>query len=296
MIMRFITAFSTATLFSFVATALASQPDKLKLDGVPRKAAAASLAVQKAKGKASKLLFHEGHKKNLLTPPKVKKDSSHDPDRRLTQEGSIRGGKMEDSTQHKQSLQDWNTAFEAHVAMPIRMQSMMKKASGDSNRRLQTVECILQDNGLLACVQSDFPGEGLATVFLDCPTDASSVVECQSCAIVVTADDTPNAIDLENDPQCLSCGICPDALEWDCSNLFDEGDCIIADCDGCVDDTPPPPPDTCLPKGAEECFAYGDDVISVMNCCSFSCCSKNCTYGGYPNPDGSLQFVFGTCT
>jgi hypothetical protein len=211
MIMR--SVFSAVTFFYFVATALASQPDKLKLYGVPRKAAAASLAVQKAKGKANKLLFHEGHKKKLPPPPKVKKEF-HDPDRRLTQEGSIRGGNKEVSTQHKRSLQDWNAAFEANVAMPIRLQNMMKKASGDSNRRLQTaeVECFYQDNGLLTCVQSDFPGEGLATVFLDCPTDATSFSECQSCAIVVTADDTPNEIDLENDPQCLSCGLCPETL------------------------------------------------------------------------------------
>ena len=114
--------FSTVTFFYFVATAMASQPDKLKLYGVPRNAAAASLAVQKAKGKAS-----------------------------------IRGGNKEVSTQHKRSLQDWNTAFEAHVTMPIRLQSMMKKASGDANRRLQTVECYEQDNGLLACVWTDVP-------------------------------------------------------------------------------------------------------------------------------------------
>ena len=98
--------FSTATLFYCAATAVASHPDKLKLHGVPHKAAAASLAIQKGKGRASKLLFHEGHKKKLPAPLKVREDPLHDPDRRLMQKGSIRGGKMEDSTQRKRFPQD----------------------------------------------------------------------------------------------------------------------------------------------------------------------------------------------
>jgi hypothetical protein len=141
-----------------------------------------------------KLLFNEGHKKSLAAPFKtqhmeVKRDSD-DPDRRLAKDGSIRGGKTEDSAKRKRQLQDWNTAFEANVAMPVRLKSMMKKTSGDPNRRLQTPECTEQDNGLLACVQDGYPWEGAAVVFLDCPVSATSVLECQSCGILATADDT----------------------------------------------------------------------------------------------------------
>jgi hypothetical protein len=77
-------------------------------------------------------------------------------------------------------------------------------------------------------------------LFFDCPTDATSVTECQSCSIVVTTDDTPNETDLTNDLQCQSCGMCPDTMSYDCSNLA-EGACVIADCDGCVDDPTPTP-------------------------------------------------------
>ena len=172
-------------------------------------------------------------RKKLPAPLKVKEDPPHDPDRRLVQKGSIRGGKMEDSTQRKRFPRDWNTAFEANVAMPVRLQSTMTKISGHSNRRLQTVEveCFEQDSGPLACVAEDFPGEGLATVLIDCPTDATIVADCQSCSIVVTADNTPTEIDLANDPQCQSCSPCYDTVAYDCSNLA-EGDCAMQDCNG----------------------------------------------------------------
>ena len=80
MIMHSITVLSTATFFYCVPAALASHPDKLKLYVVPRKAATASLDIQKSKGEASKLLFHGECRKKLPTPSKsqhikVKKES-----------------------------------------------------------------------------------------------------------------------------------------------------------------------------------------------------------------------------
>jgi hypothetical protein len=182
---------------------------------------------------------------------------------------------MKVSTQHKRSLQDWNAAFEAHVAMPIRLQSTMKKTSGDSNRRLQTVEveCFEQDNGLLECVAEDFPGEGVTTVLIDCPTNITSVAECQSCSIIYTAADSLT--------ECSSCSICSDTennnVAYDCSNLF-EGDCVIADCDECLDDPPPyppdtptpptPPPDECVdsPEGWHDSLGIGCDLYDDALC------------------------------
>lgn len=67
-----------------MATAVASQPDKFKLYGVGKENLPTSLKTQNIK---------------------VKKDSN-DPDRRLMQEGSIRGGKMKGSIQRKRSLQN----------------------------------------------------------------------------------------------------------------------------------------------------------------------------------------------
>lgn len=133
--MRSIAVFST--VFYCMATAVASQPDKVELYGVPRNGAPAFPAVQKGQedgptpkslitlvqpsdeqdfhigtgtpqGSASRLLFNEGHHRNLPTSLKipsteVNKDSD-DSDRRLMQEGSIRGGKTKESIQRKRSL------------------------------------------------------------------------------------------------------------------------------------------------------------------------------------------------
>ena len=209
--------------FYCIAMAVASQPNKLKLRGVPCKAAAASLAIKKGKGRDCKLLFCEGHKKKLPTRPKVNK-GSHDPDHCLMQKGSICSRKTEDSTLHKHVPQVWNTAFEANVAMPIRLQSTLKKVSGHFNHCLQTMECFYQDNGLLSCVQY---GEGWATIFLDCPVSATSVLECQSCSNTMMTDDTL--------PECSSCSICTTSMVYDCSNLVD-GSCVMLDCDSICGD------------------------------------------------------------
>lgn len=299
--MRSISVFSTAAFVYCVGTAVAVQPDKVKLNGVPRSAAATTsrtiemgkkgqpipkglvtlvqpsdeqdfhVAIGAPQGRARKLLFNERDKNNLPTPLKtqnikVKKDSD-DPDRRLTREGNIRGGKTEDSTRRKRSLQDYNTAFEADVTMPIRLQSMMKKTSADSNRHLMTVICGSNANGqewccvfisneLVSCYSSSSPEEGMETLFWNCPYSGSvEFSECQSCDIVPenrTTDDD----DLENEPHCLSCSICSDGTvtydAYDCSNLL-EGDCVIMDCAGnCAgsSSTPPgtPPPTTTPPS------------------------------------------------
>ena len=160
----------------------------------------------------------------------------------------------------------------------------MKKTSGLS--RFSTVECFEQDNGLLACLAEDFPGEGLATVFLDCPTD---VAECQSCSIVVTADSTPNEIDLQNDPQCQSCSICSDTIAFDCSNIA-EGSCVMQDCDGtctpsdgagddeqCKDvpgwyDSDGPLFDCNFYAGDGNCQLYGSDYESFGYTANEACC------------------------
>jgi hypothetical protein len=96
--MRLINVFSTATFFYCIATAWASQPDKVKLYGVSRNAAAAASRTP------------QGHMKSLPAPIKtrtikVKKDSD-DPDRHLTQKGSIRGEQTDDHVQRKRSLED----------------------------------------------------------------------------------------------------------------------------------------------------------------------------------------------
>ena len=193
------------------------------------------MAVASQPGKVS-----EEHKKSLsttfktlnITKIKVENDSD-DSDRHLAKEGSIRGEKMELSAQYKPSLQDRNTAFEADIAMPVRLQSTMKKTSGASNRHLQTAACTEQDNGLLACVLVGYPAEDVSTVLLDCPVDVSDVSECGSCAIVVTADDSL--------PQCSSCYICSDSnVAFDCSNIAD-GECSEMDCDGNCIGAPTPP-------------------------------------------------------
>jgi hypothetical protein len=217
------------------------------------------VAIGAPQGRARKLLFNERDMKNLPTllktqNIKVKKDSD-DPGRRLTQEGNIRGGKTEGNAQRKRSIQDWNTAFEADVTMPIRLQSMMKKTSGDSNRHLESVLCTLEPDGLfwccgfyfdqdsLACVVFDSPVVGVETYFLDCPYTTSYYVsvelsECQSCAIVATNTTVDDETDLANEPHCQSCSICSNDTvtyaAYDCSNLL-EGDCVVMDCAGNCD-------------------------------------------------------------
>ena len=144
----------------------------------------------------------------------------------------------------------------------------MTKTSGDFNRRLQPVECFEQDNGLFACVEYDYPGEGLTTIYFDCPVyNGHYMYEWgQSCSIVLTDGNTPNEIDL--DAQCLSCGICSvymfEGVDFDCSNII-EGDCSIRDCNGDCSLSIPPPP-TCRPgpsttppsTGPDECVDYPD--------------------------------------
>lgn len=224
--MRLINVFSTATFFYCIATAWATQPDKVKLYGVSRNAAAAASRTP------------QGHMKSLPAPIKtrtikVKKDSD-DPDRRLTQKGSIRGEQMDDHVQRKRSLED------AQVYCQF-------SANGDlSFCCVGTV-----DYGIL-CYVVDSPAEGLDTVFLNCPSPPSiQLSECQSCAIYVVGVD--DAIDPENDPQCQSCSICVDAVDnngtvaYDCSNL-PEGESVGAgDCSGSsttpATPTPTPPSD-----------------------------------------------------
>jgi hypothetical protein len=65
--------FSTATLFYFLATAVASQPDKLKLYGVPSKAAAASLAIQKDRAKLASYSSTRNTRKNFPRLPRSRR-------------------------------------------------------------------------------------------------------------------------------------------------------------------------------------------------------------------------------
>jgi hypothetical protein len=167
-----------------------------------------------------------------------------------------------------------NTAFEANIAMPIRLQRMTKKTSGDSNRRLQTVECFEQDNGLLACVQYDLPGESWATVFEDCPVSAATVLECQSCSVVFpTADDTL--------PECNSCSVCSNTVAYDCSNLA-EGDCVIQDCDSICTASDGAEGDA---GGGEQCVDVPGWYDSDGDDCNFYAEDNNCQlYGsGFEN-------------
>jgi hypothetical protein len=50
----------------------------------------------------------------------------------------------------------------------------------------------------MARVQEDFPSTNFITVFLECPEDASSNLECARCEITFADEDTPNEIDLSN--------------------------------------------------------------------------------------------------
>ena len=295
--MHSITVFLSAALLYCIGTAVASQSDKTKFYSMPRNAATAAsrtikmgktgqatweslvtlvqssneqdfhISIAAPQGTASQLHFREGHKKSLSTPFKTLKitkikveDDSDDSDRHLAKEGSIRGGKMEDSFQHKPSLQDWNTAFEANIAMPVRLQSIIKETSGASNLRLQTAACFEQDNGLLACVLDGYPGEGASAIFLDCPVSVTSVFECQSCTIMATVDSTS--------PLCNSCDICSDTVAYDCSNLF-EGDCVTVDCNGnCTGTdlpTPPYPDPTSPPSGVIEVPCYEQANASIVS-------------------------------
>ena len=119
---------------------------------------------------------------------------------------SSRSGKT-DSAQCKWSLQDWNIAFQANVAMPVWLQSTMKKTSFGPNHCLLQ-KCIELDNVFLSCGFEDVPADCFTTLFVNC--DANSV-QCQCCTIFVNIDDSC--------PQCHSCTIC--SSDGVAANSFD---------------------------------------------------------------------------
>jgi hypothetical protein len=212
----------SSALFYCVATVVSSQPGKVELSGVPL-TAAVFWAIQKSKEDqptprglvtlvqpnnekdfhvalkvgASKPRFNEGHNGRLPMPLetqsfKVKKDAD-DPNRQLTQEGSIHGGKIEDIVQRELSHQDEDEA-----------------------------QCSAMADGSLTCRAEDYIGEGLDVDFI-CPASASTLSDCLTCAIVGA----------DNAYQCISCTVCSSdtVVGYDCSNVA-EGDCVVKDCNG----------------------------------------------------------------
>jgi hypothetical protein len=127
---------------------------------------------------------------------------------------------------------------------------VMKKTSGDANRRLQ--DCIEQDNGLLTCGFDDTPApEGLVTAIYNCPVDFTSALDCGGCVIFTKVDE-------DTYPVCNSCTICSaDTLAFDCTNLA-EGECATVDCNGvCGRSDTGPTPSTSAPGPPPSAFAPG---------------------------------------
>jgi hypothetical protein len=280
----------TSAFFFCVATAVASQPGKVKLHGVPRNALTFR-AVQKGKGdqpnpKGLVSLvqptqdFHFAlkvgqptHAKDFHVALKVGASTLHfngtslktenitvkkvadGSDRRLGQAGSIRGGNMKDSIQREQSLQGFkkNNAFAAAVVMPIPLQGMLMKTSGGSSRRLQdTMECSENSDGSLTC-RAD--GDGFKIKFR-CPKDAETSTDCHTC--VLTLDNA--------DDQCKSCTVCSasdsSGFAYDCSGVAPDEVCAISDCDGDCKDSSSTPTDSTPtddhPTVSMECSDMGD--------------------------------------
>ena len=156
--------------------------------------------------------------------------------------------------------------FMADVAAPVQIGRMVRMASGDANRRLQTAECFALSDGSIACLQEGFPGNGFYTVFMNCPAESPTVLDCSSCVIFGSSGE----IDPENDPQCLSCTVCSEIVAFDCSNIG-EGDCVIQTCSGDCSDgsgssTPSPTPTPAVPTGGSSggVLCQEDDTGSLF--------------------------------
>lgn len=240
--MRSIAIFTSA-LFYFAATAVALQPGKVELHGVPRNAVAFR-TLQKGKRDKPNLKGLD----SLVKTEKIKvKKDFNDSDRRLAQKGSIRGGNKKDSIQRERSLQGLNNkiAFAADVSMPVQLQGMSEKASGGSNRRLEDTPCNTNADGSLTCRWEDYPKEGFHIV-VSCPASATALSDCSTCAI---------ASDYNAD-ECSSCVICSDTFAaFDCSNI-DEDECAIVDCDGNCQESTTKPTESC--DAANQCTSDAD--------------------------------------
>jgi hypothetical protein len=134
----------------------------------------------------------------------------------------------------------------ADVAAPILLANKLSKAPGNDPRRLQTAECVVLDDVSVGYVQVGFPGDGFYTVFVDCPIDSPTVLDCLGCAIFGSSG---GEIDPSTDPTCLDCSLCFDSLAYDCSNIG-EGNCVAQTCSGACtasDDSDPVPSPTTMP-------------------------------------------------
>jgi hypothetical protein len=219
--MRSIAIFISA-FFYCAATAAASQHVKLALGEFQKGRKRHKKDVHVAlKDGAGKLVFEGAPLKTETI--KIKKDP-HDLDRRLTQEGSVRGGEIIESLPRERSLHDLkkNSAFVANVVMPVQFQGKLEKTSGGSSRRLQDdFYCESLDDGSLACCQDNMPSTDFVLCLI-CPADVVEAADCYACGII--SDDGE---------MCDSCTMCSDTVAWDCSNIA-TGECAITDCNSCL--------------------------------------------------------------
>lgn len=192
--------------------------------------------------------------KTKLEPQDIKLKADSDGDRRL-EDKNIGGSQKDETKGNLKGLRGIkaDTNFMADVAAPVLLANKLSKTPGnDPRRRLQTAECFVQDDGSLACVQLGFPGDGFYTVFVDCPVDSPTVLDCLGCAIFGSSG---GEIDPSTDPTCLDCSLCFDSVAYDCSNLG-EGDCVAQTCSGACTASdgsdPVPSPTTASGEGSSE--------------------------------------------
>lgn len=263
-------------------------------------------------GKALKAFQAKGRKiappsdfMKALKPQDVKLKKESDGDRRLSKTAaSIKlhnlagGGKIPASKKEtapeasgkRLGGPKTDTDFVADVAAPVLLGNKLRKASdGNSNRRLQTAECFTLDDGSLACVQEDFPGDGFSTVFLDCPVSSPTVLDCLSCTILGGLGE----VDPANAPQCSSCSLCSDSIAFDCSNIG-EGTCIRRDCAGnCFGSGGSNPNPTPSPTPPAPSPTSGGSSSGGVSCQEDQGGNIFCVFDGYP-VDGWLT-VFQDC-
>ena len=155
------------------------------------------------------------------------KDDSDDGDRRLKNKVSPKDG-TEGNLKGLRGNKASDADFMADVAAPILLANKLNKASdSDPNRRLQTADCVVLDDGSVGCIAEGFPGTGFYTIFVDCPISSPTVFDCLGCAIF-GSNGEPDPL---TDPTCLDCSLCFESVAYDCSNLG-EGNCIAQTCSG----------------------------------------------------------------